>query len=53
MTRSHFIKLTSIVINSLKIKKIQIENNKYCIHLINNKIDGFFLIFKRTYYFDK
>ena len=39
----NFIKLTSIVINSSKINKIDITHNKYFIHLINNKIDGFFL----------
>ena len=40
---STFIRLTSVVLNSLKINKIEINNNMYVLHLINNKIDGFFL----------
>jgi hypothetical protein len=38
-----FIKLSSLVINSAKISSIEILENKYCIHLISHKIDGFFL----------
>ena len=40
---SNFIKLNSVIINKLRISKIEIQDNKYCIHLINNSIDGFFL----------
>jgi len=39
----NFIKLSSVIINSLKISKIEIFENKYCIHLSKPKIDGFFL----------
>jgi len=39
----NFIKLSNVVINSLKISKIEIHESTYCIHLINPNIDGFFL----------
>jgi len=40
---ANFIKLRSIIINSLKVSKIQIQTNKYYTHLLNPKIYGFFL----------
>ena len=40
---SNFIKLTSMLINTSKISMIEIQNNKYCIHLVENKLDGFWL----------
>ena len=40
---SNFIKLTSMLVNTSKISMIEIQNNKYCIHLIENKLDGFWL----------
>jgi len=40
---SHFIKFSNLIINTSKISKIEIINNTYCIHLVNNTIDGFFL----------
>ena len=39
----NFIKLSSLIINSLKISRIEILDNKYFIHLTNDKIDGFLL----------
>jgi len=39
----NLIKLSNVVINSLKISKIEIKESTYCIHLINPNIDGFFL----------
>ena len=44
----NFIKLSAVIINSAKVSKIEIQNNKYCIHLINNSIDGFFLFTSGT-----
>ena len=43
MSALNFIKLTSVVINSGKINKIEVFPNKYCIHLSNQVVDGFFL----------
>jgi hypothetical protein len=40
---ANFIKLRSIIINSLKVSKIQIQTNKYYTYLLNPKIYGFFL----------
>jgi hypothetical protein len=39
----NFIRLSSVIINTVKISKIEIQENKYCIHLMNSNIDGFFL----------
>ena len=38
-----FIKLSSVIINVPHINKITIENNKYIIHLIPIKYDGFII----------
>ena len=43
-----FIKLSTLVINSAKISTIEILENKYCIHLINLRVDGFFLFTNGT-----
>ena len=40
---SNFIKLTSVLINISKVSWIEIHNNKYCIHVIDEKLDGFWL----------
>jgi hypothetical protein len=40
---SNFIKLSGLIINSLKISRIEIHESKYCIYLMSDKIDGFFL----------
>ena len=40
---NHFIKFQSMVINTIRITKIDMDCNKYCIHLTNNNINGFFL----------
>jgi hypothetical protein len=40
---SNFIKLTSVLINISKVSRIEIHNNKYCIHVIDEKLDGFWL----------
>lgn len=39
----NFIKFGSLLINSLKVSKIEILPNQYRIHLLTNNIDGFFL----------
>ena len=36
-----FIKLTNIILNTNNISKISILPNKYCIHIMYNKLDGF------------
>ena len=38
---SKFLKLTTFLINTHDIHKIVIHPNKYIIHVINKKIDGF------------
>jgi hypothetical protein len=38
---SKFIKLTSFLLNTNDIHKIVIHPNKYCIHIVNKKINGF------------
>ena len=38
---SKFLKLTNFVLNTNDIHKIVIQPNKYCIHVVGNKIDGF------------
>jgi hypothetical protein len=38
---SKFIKLTNLVLNVNDIHKIVISPNKYCIHIVGKKIDGF------------
>lgn len=38
---SKFIKLTSIILNTNDIHKIVIQSNKYFIHIVGKKIDGF------------
>jgi hypothetical protein len=38
---ARFLKLTRILLNTNDIHKIGIEPNKYYIHIINKKIDGF------------
>jgi hypothetical protein len=40
---NHFIKLYSVLLNTAKISHIEIQPNKYCIHIIDDKVDGFFL----------
>ena len=40
---SHFIKFSNLIINTSKITKIEKINNTYCIHIVNNTIDGFFI----------
>jgi hypothetical protein len=40
---SRFIKFSNMIINTLKINKVEIIDNTYCIHMEHNKIDGFFL----------
>ena len=37
---SRFIKLTSTIINTSHIKKIIIHNDKYCLHLNDQNING-------------
>ena len=44
----NFIKLTSVIINSLKINRIDILSNKYCIHLIDDKFSGLWLFTSGT-----
>jgi hypothetical protein len=43
---TNFLKLTSIIINTSNISKIEIKNNKYEIHLNNNKVEGFIFFSK-------
>jgi len=38
---SKFIKLTNFLINTNDIHKIVIQPNKYCIHIVSKKLDGF------------
>jgi len=38
---SKFIKLTKFLLNTNDIHKIVIHPNKYCIHIVSKKIDGF------------
>lgn len=38
-----FLKLTDIIINTNAIQHICINKDKYIIHLMPNKIDGFFI----------
>jgi hypothetical protein len=38
---SKFIKLTNIIINTNRIHAINIKPNKYYIHLVSNRLDGF------------
>lgn len=38
---SKFLKLTTFLINTKDIHKISIQPNKYVIHVISKKIDGF------------
>jgi hypothetical protein len=38
---SKFIKLSNIIFNTNDIHKIVIKPNKYYIHIVNKKIDGF------------
>jgi hypothetical protein len=40
---ANFIKLSTFVINSAKIRNIEILENKYCIHLSDVNVEGFFL----------
>ena len=47
---TNFIKLTSIIINTSHINKIEIKNNKYEIHLNNNKVEGFIFFSNGTIY---
>jgi hypothetical protein len=38
---SKFIKLSNIILNTNNIDKIVIQSNKYVIHIISKKFDGF------------
>jgi len=38
---SKFLKLTNFVLNTNDIHKIIIHQNKYCIHIVSKKMDGF------------
>ena len=38
---SKFLKLTNFLINTNDIHKIVIQPNKYCIHIVSKKLDGF------------
>jgi hypothetical protein len=38
---SKFLKLTNFLINTNDIHKIVIQPNKYCIHIVSKKMDGF------------
>jgi hypothetical protein len=40
---NQFIKFSSFILNIAKISHIEIQPNKYLIHVIDNKLDGFFL----------
>ena len=39
---SKFIKLTNFLLNTNDIHKIVIRPNKYIIHIVNKKLDGYF-----------
>ena len=39
---SKFIKLTNFILNTHDIHRIVIHPNKYCIHIVSKKMDGFF-----------
>jgi len=41
---SKFLRLTNFLLNSSDIHKIVIEPNKYCIHIVSKKIEGYFSI---------
>ena len=38
-----FIKFSSVILNTAKISHIEIHPNKYSIHIIDDKVDGFWL----------
>jgi hypothetical protein len=38
---SKFLKLTNFILNTNDIHKILIQPNKYCIHIVIKKMDGF------------
>ena len=40
---NQFIKLSSLILNTAKINRIEIQSNKYLIHIIDDKVDGFWL----------
>ena len=40
---SNFIKFSSVILNTSKIKAIEMNNNKYIITLTTNTLDGFML----------
>ena len=40
---NQFIKFSSLILNIAKISHIEIQPNKYLIHVVDNKLDGFFL----------
>ena len=42
-TMSRFLKLTNIIINKNVIQHIDINKDKFIIHLMTNKTDGFFI----------
>ena len=44
----NFIKLSTLVINSAKIRSIEILENKYCIQLSDVNVEGFFLFTNGT-----
>lgn len=40
---NQFIKFSSVLLNTAKISHIEMHPNKYCIHIIDNKVEGFWL----------
>ena len=40
---NQFIKFSSILVNTAKISHIEIQPNKYLIHIIDDKVDGFWI----------
>jgi len=39
----NFIRFSSLIINTAKISRIEIQENKYFIHIMSHNIDGFFV----------
>jgi|LakMenEpi03Aug12_release.lakeMendotaPanAssembly.Ray.scaffolds.fasta_scaffold3362845_1 hypothetical protein len=40
---TQFIKLSSLLLNTATISRIEMQPNKYMIHIIDDKLDGFWL----------
>ncbi len=40
---TQFIKFSSVLLNTAKISRIEIQPNKYLIHVIDDKVDGFWI----------